>query len=317
MRVSIAVCTRDRAGVVGRAVRGAVAEASRNDAEVVAVDNASTDATPTVLASIATQAGGRVRVVREDEVGLSAARNRALAEARGEVVVYLDDDAVPRPGWLDALLAPYAAPDTVCVGGPVVLRFDGSAPAWLRPPLDKALSAYELGDRPRRVRWRPGDEYPYGANISFRAATARAAGGFSRWVGPRGDQPFVHDETDLCFRLDRDGGTLVYTPHAVVDHWIMAERLTPAWFLRRHWYRGRSSAAFELKNRGLHRTLGRVRWYYGAHLLLRAYRPHEPVDGERLLEACLRREALGFLAGIAEGVLRRRVLRHDAASFAS
>jgi glycosyltransferase involved in cell wall biosynthesis len=311
MTATIIICTHNRAALLARAVAGARAEAEAYGASVLVVDNASTDDTPAVLTALASRAGPHLRIIHEPHLGLSAARNRGLAETRGEVAVYLDDDAVPRPGWLAALLAPYTAAGVACVGGRVRLHFATPPPPWLTPPLHPALSAFDLGDAPRRLRDRPGDEYPYGANISFRSAVARAHGGFSTHVGPRGRHELVHDETDLCFRVDRAGGEIHYAPAAVVDHWVLPERLTPQWFLTRHALRGRSAAVFELRNRGLRPALGRVRWFYGPHLAVRPYAPGTAVDPVRLIAECRRREALGYLAGLARGMLRLRALRRD------
>src|SRR2546430_1131842 len=140
---------------------------------------------------------------------------RAPAEARGAVVAFRDDDAVPRAGWRAALLAAYERADVACAGGRILLHFAAPPPAWLTPPLYPALSGYDAGDGARRLRDRPGDEYPYGANISFRVASARALGGFSTHLGPRGRLDLVHDETDLCYRIDHAGGEIHYVPDAI------------------------------------------------------------------------------------------------------
>jgi hypothetical protein len=218
---------------------------------------------------------------------------------------------VPRPGWLAALLAPYADGDVGCVGGRILLHFPTPPPPWLTPPLYPALSAFDLGEEPRRLRYRPGDLYPYGANISFRVAHALALGGFSTWVGPLGRTPLVHDETDLCFRLDRAGRAIHYAPAAIVDHWVSPERLTPGWMLVRHRLGGRSGATFELRNRGLWRAVGKLRWYYRPRFTLLPYAPREPVDAARLVRECERQETLGYLVGLARGVLRLRALRRE------
>jgi glycosyltransferase involved in cell wall biosynthesis len=309
---TVAICTHDRAGLIGRAIEAVLGEARAAGAEVLVVDNASTDDTAAVLAALGRRFPGAFRVVHEPRLGLSAARNRALAEARGEVVAYLDDDATPRPGWLAALLEPYATPGVVCTGGRIVLRFESPPPPWLTPALHPALSAFDLGDRPRRVRYRVGDLYPYGANISFRAADALALGGFSTRVGPLGRRPLVHDETDLCFRLDRAGGEIRYAPAAVVEHLVLPERLTPAYLLARHAAGGRSGALFEIRNRGLWRALGKLRWYYRPHLAALPYRPRAPIDPERLARECRRREALGYLRGLVAGAVRLRGIRREA-----
>ena len=113
---TVVICTHNRATVVRAAIERALGEARQAGGEVLVVDNASTDDTPALLAALAHDAPD-LRVVQEERLGLSAARNRGLSEAHGDVVAYLDDDAVPRPGWLAALLAPYANPGVGCVGG--------------------------------------------------------------------------------------------------------------------------------------------------------------------------------------------------------
>ena len=310
IRASVIVCTHNRAGMLARAVERAAEQCRSRGDEVVVVDNASTDDTALLLADLARRLP-EVRVTGEPELGLSAARNRGLATARGAVGVFLDDDADPHPGWLDAILRPFEAPTVAAAGGPIRLRFDGATPAWLRPELVGAFSGYDAGGTPRVLHWQPGDEFPYGANIAFRVATARRLGGFSRWVGPRGRLQLVHDETDLCYRLDRAGAEIRYVPDAVVDHRIPADRAHPAWVIDRFRQCGRSAATFELRNRGVHRALGRFRWVHAQHLAARPYTPYEPVDSDRLVAECRRQEAIGYVLGLAAGLPRLRALRRD------
>ena len=309
IRASVVICTHNRADVVQHAITAAAREARANDAEVLVVDNASTDDTPAVAAAAAEGDSG-IRVVREETLGLSAARNRGLAEARGAVVAYLDDDALPRPGWLGALLAPYDESRVACVGGRILLRFPTQPPPWLTPALHASFSAYDLGLEPKRLRYRH-DTYPFGANVSFRAATVRATGGFSTMVGPIGRHQLVFDETDLCFRLDQSGWEIRYAPDAVVDHLVMPERLTPDWVLRRYRTGGESEAVFVLRNRRLARALWRIWWRYRDALTQRPYNPQPPIDPERFAAECRRREALGYLAGLLRAVPRSRALRRD------
>jgi GT2 family glycosyltransferase len=231
--------------------------------------------------------------------------------ARGDVAVFLDDDAIPRAGWLKAILAPYADDRVGCVGGPISLVFTAPKPLWLTSKLYPALTAYDLGASRRRLHDCRNFEYPCGANISFRISTARRLGGFSELVGPRGSVQLQHDETDLCYRLDHAGSEIHYVPGAVVDHVVLPERLSPQFFLDRHWHRGQSAAICELRNRGLRKALGSVRWYYGRNLLVAPYTLSDPVDALRLDAECLRQEALGYLVGLARGLAGWRALRRD------
>jgi len=309
---TVIICTHNRASVLGRAVEAALREATSVAGDVVVVDNASTDATADVLNALRARGGGRLRVVPEAVIGLSAARNRGLDEARGEVAVFLDDDAIPRPDWLTGLLAPFKCPSVACAGGRIVVQFPAGAPPWFSEALAPAVSGFDLGDSSRQVRYgRQGDLYPYGANIAFRVSDVRLVGGFSTAVGLKGRQLFAHEETDLCYRLEEIGREIVYTPAAVVDHHVGAERLTPSWFLERHWAGGYSAAIFVLRNRGVLRALSRVRWLYGRALLPHPSRSEPPLSPRRFSARCQRHEALGYLAGLASGLVRLRALRQD------
>ena len=307
---TVVICTHERVGIVNRTIAAALSEAAACGADVLAIDNASRDGTPALLADLARRHAPVLRVAHEPVLGLSAARNRGLAEARGAVAAFLDDDAVPRPGWLAALLEPFGAPEIACVGGRIVPCFSSPPPLWLTPPLYPALSAFDAGDEPRRLRY-GNEDYPFGANIAFRVAAARALGGFSTRVGLRGRQQLLHEETDMCYRVEQAGGEIHYAPAACVDHWIAAERLTPDWFLDRHGQGGRSAAVFILRNRGLLRALWRVRWLYARHLIAPPYLPREPIDPARFARECHRREALGYLAGLVRAIAHLRALRRD------
>jgi glycosyltransferase involved in cell wall biosynthesis len=310
---TVVICTHNRADLVAGSVEAALAQTRPAGGEVIVVDNASSDATPAVLRRLVERVSSGLRVVSEPQLGLSVARNRGLAEARGDVVAYLDDDAVPRPGWLEALTAPYGDPTIAGVGGRIILRFPVTPPAWLSAELHSALSAFDLGPTARRIRYGEAT-YPFGANISFRATAARAAGGFSATVGPLGRHQLVHDETDLCYRLEHAGGVVWYAPDAMVDHHVLRERLTPHWMLRRHWSGGLSAAVFILRNRGLLRAFWRLWWLYRGALTALPYDTREPIDPDRFAHECRRREALGYMTGLIRALPRLAEIRRDMAA---
>ena len=299
LTVSVAIVSApDRAATAVPTLRRALEEAAACDADLLVLDDPFHHGAAGALWNLLDGAAGRVRVVpaRAPATGLE----RALAEAHGEIVAVLGGDAVPREGWLRALLAPFAAADVGCVGGPVVLRWDESpAPGWLQPPLDTALGAYDLGDRPRRLRVRPGDVFPTATNVAVRVAAVRSLG--DRW---RPAAPGDADD-DLGAACDASSWTIVYVPDAVVERTVPPDRVAPERMLRHHFERGRYAAARDLAHRGLRPALGRLRWHHRANLAVRSYRPALPIDSARLLEECRRREALGYVAGLAAGLLGR------------
>jgi len=300
---SVVICTHNRARLLDAAIDRVLPQVAAAGAELLVVDNASSDATADLLARRTRAGSERLRTLLEPRLGLSAARNRGLCEARGAVAAFLDDDARPRDGWLRALLAPYADARVVGTGGPIVPAYPGPPPTWIRPAIAMTLGAHDLGGDTRPY---PDGMYPQGGNMSFRVAAALAAGGFSLAMGLRGTMQLGHEETDLACRLVRDGSVLVYAAGAIVDHDVFPERLQPQWLLDRQTSNGESSALFVLRNFGARRALGWLRWHHRAHLLHRRYVPAEPVDADRLLIEFHRREALGYVRGLARALLMGR-----------
>lgn len=303
MAASVVICTHNRANLLSPVVTAIRSQRIDQRFELLLVDSASKDATPAVAAALATRQDPQVRSVRLDRPGLCRARNRGLELAAGSVVVFLDDDAIPRPGWLAAIVQPFAEPRVGAVGGPVSLRFTQTPPPWLTDPLRGYLTAYDLGPTAAEVRYTVGmQEFPRGANMAIRRAAAIEVGGFRAMFGRRGRRLLSNDELDLCYLLQARGWRLRYAPEAAVDHVVLAERLRPEWFLRRFSAQGTSDALFQLANRGLRRALGRLRWYYAPRLLRRPYRPGTDPDPVRLLAECERREAWAYVGGLAVGL---------------
>lgn len=233
MRATVAVPTARRPDQLRRLLAALPAALEGVPADVLVVDNAAERPVRDVVA--ASPAGARY--VLEPRAGSAHARNRALAETDADVVAFLDDDVVPHPGWLAALLDGLRD-GALAVGGPV--RLDPTAP---RPPwLDEAgiggyLSAHDLGPVPRDL---VDGEHLLTANAAFRAGPLRAVGGFDPRLGPRGGVQLVADDVHVVRELQRSGGRVAWQPGAVVTHDLPAERTARSWLLRRAYLQGRS-----------------------------------------------------------------------------
>ena len=309
--VSVVVTTHNRAGILPRCVRATLEEVRRHPgAELLVVDNASGDDTPAVLADLQRVEGSPLRTLHEPRLGASHGRNTGLAAARGDLIAFLDDDAVPRAGWLAALTAPLDDPAIAGVGGPLILRLSAPPPVWFTPDFHEAAGLYDLGGVRRRVHQRGGECYPPSANLCLRTRDAIHEGGFCDVLGPHGTRHFVHEDADLCARLDRHAGEIHYEPDAIVDHWIVPGKLTPQYFLDHHTCFGEGAAVFALRNRSLPRILWGLRWY-ARYLAALPYRPEEPIDSARLLRECQRREALAYLRTLTRYLPRLAELRRD------
>lgn len=201
--------------------------------DVLVVDNAAEQPVEQVV-----QAGPvAARYLLEPEPGSAHARNRVLAETDAEVVAFLDDDVVPHPGWLDALLRPIRD-GAAAVGGPVLLDPTAPRPPWLdEAGIGGYLSAHDLGTGPREL---VEGEHLLTANAAFRVDALRALGGFDPRLGPRRGVQLVADDIHVVRELQRAGGRIAWQPDAVVTHDLPAERTARRWLLRRAYLQGRS-----------------------------------------------------------------------------
>lgn len=220
---------------------------SRDEFEIIVVDNASTDATHETV----NQLKGSItnlRYVHEESLGLSYARNRATMEARGEIVVFLDDDAVAEPACIQAHLQAFTQePLTVATAGRIYLRWPGVRPAWVPSSQESYYSGLDLGDEPQVLNF---PQYPYGANMAIAKSTLSDIGGFSVSLGRSGTNLISGEEKDLFLRISQLGGMVRYVPDAVVHHHVLIERTERKWLLRRSLAQGRSDIVMDAIARG-------------------------------------------------------------------
>jgi GT2 family glycosyltransferase len=177
-----------------------------------------------------------VRYVFERELGLSAARNRALVEANGEWIWYVDDDVFFSPEWLvGALDGIHLFQSASVLAGRVVPAFDKGKPDWLPSSLLPYYGLTAFGDEPR---WLASTEYPVGANAAFRRSVFAEVGLFDKNLGRRKDLLRSSEETDVVTRLYQHGHKVAYVPAAEVIHRVTESRATMAWLRRRAYWGG-------------------------------------------------------------------------------
>jgi len=246
--VSIAICTYNNAGKVGtvlESLRGLICPPAL-EYEVLVVDNNSSDETRAVVERCQGVWGQRLRYVFEGPQGLSHARNRALKEAAGDIVSYIDDDVSVDPGWLSAVAAAFEQYPAAVVGGRSYLIYPSGRPAWLPEEYEFLLSKLDYGDHVIVGV----DKDLFGLNFSVRKELAMGAGGFDMSLGRRGRSLASGEESDLLKRIRARGGIAVYEPRAVVGHMVSAERVTIRWFLKRLFAAGGDGVAIARKDGG-------------------------------------------------------------------
>ena len=211
--------------------------------EVVIVDNLSCEQDAHRLRERAEGDSERLRYVREENLGLNNARNRGIREARGEILAFLDDDAVTPRHWIGNIVGAFAAhPNAWALGSKVVSSFTTPPPQWLDERLHLFLSGFDRGERVEVLRY---DDYPRGANMAFRRRAFEECGAFVDCLDRKGDSLLSYGDIEMCYRVEQAGHDVIYIPDAEVEHRIRGDRLTPEWFDRRFYWQGRSVAIFE------------------------------------------------------------------------
>lgn len=173
--------------------------------------------------------------------GLSDARNTGVRAAVGGIVAFLDDDAAAEPNWLELLVAGYADPAVIGVGGSAIPQWaGGERPRWFPEEFDWVVGCSYRGMPVHRM---PVRNF-LGCNMSFRREAFERAGSFDPSVGRVGTRPVGCEETEFCIRLSRivPGRLLVYEPAARVVHRVPAVRATLRYFWARCAAEGASKA---------------------------------------------------------------------------
>jgi len=249
MFVTISIQTYNNADVLKQALQSLAGLTCPDgvDYEILVVDNNSSDGTAAVIEQSRALLGPRLRSVFEPRQGLSYARNRAIAEARGEIVAFIDDDVLVEGDWLAGHVEAYRADEhTVAVGGRVLLRWpEGwSRPRWLSLNLNGYLSGMDLGGK-RQVMCYP--RYPYGCNMSVKRKVAERIDGFSTRLGRKKTSLISCEEKYFFYKIDQLRGRVIYTPDALVHHMVPATRLSQKFFLSRGYAQGISNILFQIE----------------------------------------------------------------------
>jgi glycosyltransferase involved in cell wall biosynthesis len=210
VKFSVVINTYNRGSSLDDALNG-LSELDYPTFEVVVVNGPSTDNTAQVLADWQ----GRIKIGHCNVANLSVSRNIGIQMAEGDVVAFLDDDAIPHPQWLSRIAGHYVDDDVGAVGG-FTIDNTGVAFQARKTLCDRFGNAYFPHDYvDERGFMFPGSPmYPslLGTNSSFRLRALRAIGGF--------DKVFAYflDETDVCLRLTDRGYKVLYEPDAIIYH---------------------------------------------------------------------------------------------------
>jgi glucosyl-dolichyl phosphate glucuronosyltransferase len=227
MFVTVGICTFNRAESLRRTLDSLVAMRVPNDLawEIVIVNNNSKDHTDNVINEYV----GRLPVRREFELrsGKCNALNRVIDVAKGDYILWTDDDVVVDVCWLIAYVEAFQRwPEAAVFGGRITPRYEAPVPKWIitsEALLEGPYAIRDFGDQVYPLSAEDEDHYPYGANWAIRAIEQRAFR-YNPELGPLPNRIRTHDDTDVIFRVLGSGATGYWIPQAVVEHYIGRDR---------------------------------------------------------------------------------------------
>jgi len=222
LKLTVAIPTYNRASFLRQTLAGIAGQEFPPDHfEVLVIDNNSTDDTRAVVAEFATSNPAPCHVL-ETRQGLDYARNRAIAEARGEFIVFADDDILMQPDWLAQLVAPLLADANRrigAVGGEVIPVFPDGLPPWVaewHAPLAFRADAGPL----------PSKHSPMGANLAFPKWVFEKLGPFHTALDRAAGNYFSGGDSEMIRRVRAAGLEIWFAPAAAVKHQMPASRTT-------------------------------------------------------------------------------------------
>jgi glycosyltransferase involved in cell wall biosynthesis len=227
--------------------------------ELVIVDNNSTDETVDVAHRFMDRLP--LRILSEVKPGKSHALNLAAQAAKGDYILWTDDDAFVCAAWLSEYVAAFRRwPDAAFFGGPVVPSFDECPPRWLARGIAEVPDPFairDLGSEPLRFT---ETVLPYGVNLAVRTVEQRRFL-YDTKLGPQPQSEVRGEETDMLQRMLADGLEGWWVPNAIVKHWIPRSRQTLRYI--RRYYLGAGATLAIQDDCGDHvHWFGKPRWMW-------------------------------------------------------
>ncbi len=239
MKLTVAIPTHNRSQTLALTL-GSLAALKLDpeiEIECLVVDNNSTDATPGVVEAFARTAPFSTRRVFEPRQGSSFARNRAVREARGELIFFIDDDVIVEADWASELLAEISRRNLDAACGLVLAQWQAAPPPWLGAEVYGKLAVHRQSAPPPEKL-----SQFFSANVGLKRECLERFGLFREDLGVVGGNPMSGEDTELFGRIISGGGKIGIAPRAVVHHLIGPERMTRAYFRRKSFAFGVGSA---------------------------------------------------------------------------
>ena len=256
-KYSVIFCTYNREKYIYNALKSIAEQNFPPHAyEIVLIDNKSTDSTEKICQLFqADYPSVDFRYFMETNQGLSYARNRGIEESKGEILIFVDDDATVFDQYLQSIDTFFRKhPEAVAAGGPIVPVYEVDKPRWLSHYTEQLIGG-ALYEGTQEKPFQNG-KYPGGGNSAFRKSVFQKYGLFNVDLGRKGKGLIGAEEKDLYDRLTKGSEVFYYLPQMGIHHYIPAKKLTPKHFTELTYSIGKSE---RIRTRSISRELYRSR----------------------------------------------------------
>lgn len=254
--LSVGLCVYNKEKEVPRALESLAAQSIEKDLfEIIIVDNNSTDNTALVVKEfVNAHPELDIKFVKEMNQGVSHARNRAFAEAKGDYIVYFDDDEVAQKDWLqnfyDSILK---HPTAVILAGKVTVKYDDEDFAKLADDyIDNWFANYEYGDEEivltNELLEAKKIDYPIAGNMAVKIDYIKKVNGFDIDLGRSENLMLGGEETKLTKDAVDSGELVIYTPQSSVNHMVIKSRCSMDFLKMKHFQQGMTFIRIYYKN---------------------------------------------------------------------
>ena len=236
--VSVVICahTERRWGDTLAAVASVRSQSHAAKELIVVVDH-----NPSLYERLKSALSDATVVENREPQGLSGGKNTGIAMASGQLVAFLDDDAVADANWLKFMVDSFEEPGVVGVGGLTLPKWDTQRPSWFPAEFNWVIGCTYVGMTTHRAPVRN----LLGGNASFKREIFEKVGGFRSGIGrAQGKRPLGCEETEFCIRLNQQlsDAVLLFDDRATIWHRVSVERSRFAYYCSRCYAEGLSKA---------------------------------------------------------------------------
>jgi glycosyltransferase involved in cell wall biosynthesis len=230
---SVVICTYNRASFLRTAVKSVLDQKIAMDSyELIIVDNASTDETREVVRELSGERNN-VSYVFEEKQGLSHARNRGWKEARGDYVIYIDDECILPSGYLEIAFRIHQQHSPDIFGGQIKSFYDYKKPRWIK---DEYYSDFLT----RKTEILSHVEFVYGGNMGIRREILSSLGGFNPDLGMKAEALSFAEEVEFQQRAFQSIPDLkvLFDSDLWLYHQVRKEKVNLKWIFKYHFFLG-------------------------------------------------------------------------------